>query len=38
VAEHDGRLVRFHPRFVAFAREYNVSLRRACVKCEGHRC
>src|SRR5580658_6202073 len=23
VAEHDGRLVRFHPRFLGFAREYN---------------
>jgi transposase len=23
VAEHDGRLVRFHPRFLAFAREFN---------------
>jgi transposase len=23
VAQHDGRLVRFHPRFLAFAREYN---------------
>jgi transposase len=22
VAEHDGRLVRFHPRFLAFAREH----------------
>jgi len=23
VAEHDGRLVSFHPRFLAFRREYN---------------
>src|SRR5580700_9642005 len=23
VAEHDGRIVRFHPRFLGFAREYN---------------
>jgi hypothetical protein len=29
VAEHDGNLVRFHPRFLAFAREYNF-LPRAC--------
>lgn len=29
VAEHDGRLVRFHPRFLAFAREYGF-YPRAC--------
>jgi transposase len=29
VAEHDGNLVRFHPRFLAFAREYDF-LPRAC--------
>lgn len=29
VAEHDGNLVRFHPRFLAFAREFNF-LPRAC--------
>jgi len=29
VAEHDGNLVRFHPRLLAFAREYNF-LPRAC--------
>jgi len=29
VAEHDGNLVRFHPRFLAFAREYRF-LPRAC--------
>ena len=29
VAEHDGNLVRFHPRFLAFAREYNF-FPRAC--------
>jgi len=29
VAEHDGNLVRFHPRFLAFAREYHF-LPRAC--------
>ena len=29
VAEHDGNLVRFHPRFLAFAREYSF-LPRAC--------
>jgi len=29
VAEHDGNLVRFQPRFLAFAREYNF-LARAC--------
>jgi transposase len=29
VAEHDGRLIRFHPRFLAFAREYNF-YPRAC--------
>ena len=29
VAEHDGNLVRFNPRFLAFAREYNF-LPRAC--------
>ena len=23
IAEHDGHLVRFHPRFLAFAREYS---------------
>lgn len=26
VAEHDGNLVRFHPRFLAFAREYSFLL------------
>ena len=31
VAEHDSRLVRFHPRFLGFAREYNVSFRQACM-------
>ena len=30
VAEHDGNLVRFHPRFLAFAREYSF-LPRACL-------
>jgi transposase len=29
VAEHDGRLIRFHPRFLAFAREYGF-YPRAC--------
>ena len=29
IAEHDGNLVRFQPRFLAFAREYNF-LPRAC--------
>jgi transposase len=29
VAEHDGNLVRFHPRFLSFAREYSF-LPRAC--------
>ena len=29
VAEHDGNLVRFNPRFLAFAREYNF-IPRAC--------
>ena len=29
VAEHDGNLVRFHPRFLAFAREYDF-IPRAC--------
>jgi len=29
VAEHDGNLVRFHPRFLGFAREYSF-LPRAC--------
>jgi transposase len=29
VAEHDGNLVRFHPRFLAFAREYSF-IPRAC--------
>jgi transposase len=29
VAEHDGNLVRFHPRFLAFAREYGF-IPRAC--------
>jgi transposase len=29
VAEHDGNVVRFHPRFLAFAREYGF-LPRAC--------
>jgi transposase len=29
VAEHDGNLVRFHPRFLTFAREYSF-LPRAC--------
>lgn len=29
VAEHDGRLIRFNPRFLAFAREYNF-YPRAC--------
>ena len=33
VAEHDGNLVRFHPRFLAFAREYNF-FPRAC-QCAG---
>jgi len=34
VAEHDGRLVRFHPRFLAFAREYNF-VPRACNPASG---
>jgi transposase len=34
VAEHDGRLVRFHPRFLAFAREYNF-YPRACNPASG---
>jgi transposase len=34
VAEHDGRLVRFHPRFLAFAREYNF-VPRACNQASG---
>jgi len=29
VAEHEGNLVRFHPRFLGFAREYSF-LPRAC--------
>lgn len=34
VAEHDSRLVRFHPRFLAFAREYNF-VPRACNPASG---
>lgn len=34
VAEHDGRLVRFLPRFLAFAREYNF-FPRACNPASG---
>jgi len=34
VAEHDGRLVRFHPRLLAFAREYNF-VPRACNPASG---
>jgi transposase len=34
VAEHDGRLVRFHPRFLAFAREFNF-YPRACNQASG---
>ena len=34
VAEHDGRLVRFHPRFLGFAREYNF-VPRACNPASG---
>jgi transposase len=34
VAEHDGRLVRFHPRFLAFAREFNF-YPRACNPAAG---
>jgi transposase len=34
VAEHDGRLVRFHPRFLAFAREFGF-LPRACNPAAG---
>jgi transposase len=34
VAEHDGRLVRFHPRFLAFARELNF-YPRACNPAAG---
>jgi hypothetical protein len=34
VAEHDGRLVRFHPRFLGFAREYNF-IPRACNPASG---
>jgi len=34
VAEHDGRLVRFHPRFLAFAREYSC-FPRACNPASG---
>jgi transposase len=29
VAEHEGSLVRFHPRFLGFAREYGL-IPRAC--------
>jgi uncharacterized protein (TIGR03437 family) len=36
VAEHDGRLVRFHPRFLAFDREYNF-VPRACNPASGCR-
>jgi len=32
VAEHDGRLIRFNPRFLAFAREYGF-YPRACNPC-----
>jgi hypothetical protein len=34
VAEHDGRLVRFLPRFLGFAREYNF-FPRACNPASG---
>jgi transposase len=34
VAEHDGRLVRFHPRFLGFAREYGF-FPRACNPASG---
>jgi len=34
VAEPDGRLVRFHPRFLGFAREYNF-MPRACNPASG---
>ncbi len=34
VAEHDGRIVRFNPRFLAFAREYDF-YPRACNKAAG---
>jgi transposase len=34
VAEHDGRIVRFNPRFLAFAREMNF-YPRACNKAAG---
>ena len=34
VAEHDGRLVRFHPRFLGFAREFNF-YPRACNQASG---
>ena len=34
VAEHDGRLVRFHPRFLGFAREYGF-FPRACNAASG---
>jgi transposase len=34
VAEHDGRLVRFHPRFLAFAKEYGF-FPRACNRAAG---
>jgi transposase len=34
VAEHDGRLIRFHPRFLAFAREYGF-FPRACNRAAG---
>lgn len=34
VAEHDGRLVRFNPGFLAFAREFNF-YPRACNQASG---
>jgi transposase len=34
VAEHDGRLVRFNPRFLTFAREFNF-YPRACNQASG---
>lgn len=34
VAEHDGRLIRFNPRFLAFAREFNF-YPRACNPASG---
>jgi hypothetical protein len=34
VAEHDGRIVRFNPRFLAFAREFNF-YPRACNQASG---